>query len=68
MLERLQAAVTDATGHPWPQSGKDEVTPYAELIEDRYNPTLRLGYGDPQSPVAAPLEHDLHLNMMLGTS
>jgi hypothetical protein len=68
MLERLQAAVIDATGQPWPQTGGDQVTPFAELIEDRYNPSLRLGYGDPQSPVAAPLEHDLHLNMMLGTS
>ena len=52
MLERLQAAVTHATGQPWPHSGKDEITPYAKLIEDRYNPTLRLGYGDPQSPVS----------------
>jgi hypothetical protein len=30
--------------------------------------TLRLGYGDPQSPVAAPPEHDMHLNMMISTS
>jgi hypothetical protein len=68
MLERVQAAVIDATGQPWPHSGEDRVTPYAELIQDRYNPTLRLGYGDPQSPVVAPLEHDLHLNMMISTS
>ena len=68
MLERLQAAVIDATGRPWPHGGEDHVTPYAELIEDRYNPTLRLGYGDPRSPVAMPLEHDLHLNMMISTS
>jgi hypothetical protein len=68
MLERLQAAVIDATGQLWPHGGEDRVTPYAELVEDRYNPTLRLGYGDPQSPVAAPLEHDMHLNMMISTS
>jgi hypothetical protein len=68
MLERLQAAVINATAQPWAQRGEDRVTPYAELIEDRYNPTLRLGYGDPDSPVAAPLEHDLHLNMMISTS
>ena len=67
MLERLQAAVIDATGQPWPQSGEDRATPYAKLIEDRYNPKLRLGYGDPQSPVATPLEHDMHLNMMINT-
>jgi hypothetical protein len=68
MLERLQAAVIDATGHQWPQAGQNQVTPYAVLIEDRYNPTLRLGYGDPQSPVTTPLEHDLPLNMMISTS
>jgi hypothetical protein len=68
MLERLQAAVIDATGQQWPQSGDDQVTPYVELVEDRYNPTLRLGYGDPHSPVASPLEHDMHLNMMISSS
>ena len=68
MLERLQAAVIEATGQSWPEGGPDRVTPYAELIEDRYNPTLRLGYGDPQVPVATPLAHDLHLNMMISTS
>ena len=68
MLERLQAAVIDATGRPWPDIGEDRVTPYAELIEDRYNPMLRLGYGDPRSPVAMALEHDLHLNMLISTS
>ena len=68
MLERLQAAVIDATGQSWPEGAPDRVTPYAELIEDRYNPTLRLGYGDPHVPVATPLAHDLHLNMMISTS
>ncbi len=68
MLERLQVAVIDASGHPWPQADHEGVTPYAVLIEDRYNPTLRLGYGDPQSPVMSPVEHDLHLNMMISTS
>jgi hypothetical protein len=68
MLERLQAAVIDATGQPWPHSSQDRSTPYVELIEDRYNPTLRLGYGDPRSPTPMPLEHDLHLNMVISTS
>jgi hypothetical protein len=68
MLERLQAAVIDAAGQPWPQGGDDRVTPYAELVADRYNPTLRIGYGTPESPIATPLEHDLDLNMMISPS
>jgi hypothetical protein len=69
MLERLQAAVMQATGRPWPETSEDEPPPvHALLINDRYNPMLRLGYGDPQSPIATPVEHDLHLNMMLATS
>ncbi|MGA9856796.1 MAG: Clp protease N-terminal domain-containing protein [Solirubrobacteraceae bacterium] len=68
MLQRLQAAVIEATGRPWPHSDDGHVSAYAQLVEDSYNPTLRLGYGDPQSPAAAPLEHDLHLNMMISTS
>jgi hypothetical protein len=69
MLERLQAAVMQATGRPWPDTAKNRPPPvYAQLIDDRYSPTLRLGYGDPESPIATPIEHDLHLNMMLGTS
>lgn len=68
MLERLQAAVVDATDQPWPHGSADRVTPYAELTEDQHNPTLRLGYGDSQSPIATPLEHDLLLNMVISTS
>jgi hypothetical protein len=69
MLERLQAAVMQATGRLWPESPDDQAAPvYAQLIDDRYNPTLRLDYGDPQSPVATPVEHDIHLNMVIGTS
>jgi hypothetical protein len=68
MLERLQAAVIDATGRAWPDNGGSLAAPYAELVHDLYNPTLRLGYGNPRSPVATPLEHDLHLNMMISTS
>lgn len=69
MLERLQAAVIQATGRPWPDPPEDKAPPvYAQLIDDRYNPTLRVGYGSPPSPIATPVEHDLHLNMMLGTS
>jgi hypothetical protein len=36
--------------------------------ECRTSGTPWFGYGDPQSPVAAPLKHDLHLNMMISTS
>ncbi|HEY3946264.1 MAG TPA: Clp protease N-terminal domain-containing protein [Solirubrobacteraceae bacterium] len=69
MLERLQAAVMQATGQPWPAGAEDGAAPaHAELIDDSYNPTLRLGYGDPQSPIAAPLEHDILLNMVISTS
>jgi Clp amino terminal domain, pathogenicity island component len=69
MLERLQAAVIQATGRLWPETPDNKAAPvYAQLIDDRYNPTLRLGYGDPQSPVATPVEHDIHLNMVIGTS
>jgi hypothetical protein len=69
MLERLQAAVIHATGRPWPETPGDRAPPvHAQLIDDRYNPMLRLGYGDPQSPIATPVEHDLHLNMMLARS
>jgi hypothetical protein len=69
MLERLQAAVIQATGRPWPNTPEARPPPvHAQLIDDHYNPTLRLGYGDPQSPIATPVEHDLHLNMMLATS
>jgi hypothetical protein len=69
MLERLQADVTHATGQPWPATSEGEAAPvYAELTNDRYNPTLRLGYGTPLSPVAAPLKHDIHLHMMISTS
>ena len=69
MLERLQAAVMQATGKPWPAGTDEEAAPaYAKLISDPYNPTLRLGYGDPEEPIAAPLEHDILLNMVIGTS
>jgi len=69
MLERLQAAVMQATGEPWPDTGEGEAAPvHAELIDDRYNPMLRLGYGNPLAPVAARLKHDMHLNMMISTS
>lgn len=69
MLERLQAAVMQATGQPWPQTSGDLLPPvHAQLIDDSYNPMLRLGYGDPRSPIATPVERDLHLNMMLATS
>jgi len=68
MLERLQAAVIATTGRPWPEA-PDGATPdvHAELVDDRYNPKLRVGYGDPKSPVAAPAAHAIHLNMVIST-
>ena len=69
MLERLQSAVMQATGAPWPDTGDgNPAKVYVELIEDRYNPMLHLGYGHPLAPAAAPLKHDMHLNMMISTS
>ena len=67
MLERLQAAVTEGGGRPWPEGPGGEPAPaHAELIEDRYNPMLRLGYGDPAAPVVVAVEHDLRLSMAIG--
>ena len=66
MLERLQAAVMEATGAPWPSGPEqDLVTPYAEIVPDRFNPTLRLGYGDPQAPTLQVLQRDQLVNMIV---
>lgn len=54
MMERLQAAVMQTTGEPWPATPDDQPTlAHVQLIDDRFNPTLRLGYGDPDSPSSA---------------
>lgn len=68
MLERLQAAVTQTTGRPWPET-PDGATPrvHAQLIDDRYNPKLRLGYGDPEAPIATATGRDINLNMVVNT-
>jgi hypothetical protein len=66
MLECLRAAVIEATGRLWPETPAHQAAPVdAQLIDDRYNPMLRLGHGDPQSPVATPVEHDIHLDMVI---
>lgn len=70
MLERLQAAVIDAGGGaPWPIGPEHQpASVYAEMMPDRYNPKLRLGYGDPQAPTLAVPEHDLYVNMLTSSS
>jgi hypothetical protein len=66
MLERLQAAVMEASGAPWPSGPEQEmVTAYAEIVADRFNPTLRLGYGDPQAPTLQVLQHDQLVDMIV---
>lgn len=68
MLERLQSAVIEATGRGWPET-TDGTPPavHAELIADRFNPVLRLGYGAPASPVASAVRHHMLLNMVIDT-
>ena len=69
MLERVQAAVIEGSSRPWPDAGDGQpAAVYAELVDDRDNPLLRAGYGDPRSPIATPLDHDLHLNMTINTA
>jgi hypothetical protein len=66
MLERLQAAVMEATGSPWPSDSQQEpAAAYAEIVPDPFNPTLRLGYGDPQAPTLQVLQHDQLLNTLV---
>jgi hypothetical protein len=66
MLERLQAAVIEATGAPWPSGPEQDLVPaYAEIVPDRFNPTLRLGYGDPQTPTLQVLQRDQLVKMIV---
>ena len=66
MLERVQAAVMEITGAPWPpdQEG-DPATAYAEIVPDQFHPTLRLGYGDPRAPTLRVLERGQIVNMLI---
>jgi hypothetical protein len=69
MMERLQAAVMQATGEPWPATPDHQpALAHVQLIDDRFNPTLRLGYGDPDSAVVRVADPDIHLNMMIWSS
>jgi len=66
MLERLQAAVSETTGRPWPITDDGEpATPYAEIIPQRFNSPLRLGYGNPDAPVLRVADPDLLVHMMV---
>jgi ATP-dependent Clp protease ATP-binding subunit ClpA len=66
MLERFQAALTKVLGEPWPAPVDGRLAPaHAQVIPDRYNSRLRLGYGDPESPVLRVVEHDLLIHMMV---
>jgi hypothetical protein len=66
MLERFQAALTEIVGQPWPAADDGRPAPaHAHVIPDRYNPRLRLGYGDPETPVLRVTEHDLLVHMIV---
>ena len=66
MLERLQAAVTETTGQPWPVTDDGEqAPPYAQIIPQRFNTPLRLGYGSPDAPVLRVADPDFLVHMMV---
>ena len=66
MLERLQAAVSQTTGQPWPATADGEqAPPYAQIIPQRFNTPLRLGYGNPDAPVLRVAEPDFLVHMMV---
>jgi hypothetical protein len=66
MLERFQSALTQIVGEPWPTVVDGQPAPaHAHVIPDRYNPRLRLGYGDPEIPALHVVEHDLLIHMMV---
>jgi hypothetical protein len=66
MLERFQAALTEIGGEPWPAMVDGRPAPaHAHVIPDRYNSRLRVGYGDPKTPVLRVVEHDLLVHMMV---
>jgi hypothetical protein len=66
MLERFQTALTEIASEPWPAAVDRQPAPaHADVIADRYNSRLRLGYGDPENPVVRVVEHDLVIHMMV---
>ena len=66
MLERLQAAVSETTGQPWPATDDGhQAPPYAQIIPQRFNSPLRLGYGNPDAPVLRVADPDFLVHMMV---
>jgi Clp amino terminal domain, pathogenicity island component len=66
MLERLQAAISETTGQPWPAADHHQPPPpYAQIIPQRFNSPLRLGYGNPETPVLRVNERDLLVHMLV---
>jgi hypothetical protein len=65
-LGSLQAAVTTVTAANWPARTPDDEfpEPHAAIAGDSVNPTLRLWYGPPDSPVLE-LTPPILLNMIL---
>jgi hypothetical protein len=66
MLERLQTAVSETIGRSWPATDDEQLaSPYAQIIPQRFNSPVRLGYGDPEIPVLRVNEHDLLVHMLV---
>ena len=66
MLQQLQAAVSQTTEQPWPAAeDRQQPTPYAQIIPQRVNSPLRLGYGNPEAPALRVTSHDLLVHMIV---
>lgn len=66
MLERLQAAVCETTGQPWPITDDgQQAPPHAQIIPQRFNTSLRLGYGNPDAPVLRVADPNFLVHMMV---
>ena len=66
MLERLQTAVSDTTGQRWPVTDDgQQAPPYAQIIPQRENTPLRLGYGTPEAPVLRIADPDPLAHMIV---
>ncbi len=66
MLDQLQTAVSTVTGQPWPAAEDGQQAPsYAQIIPQRFNSPLRLGYGNPEAPSLRVTPHDLLVHMIV---
>ncbi|HTU30083.1 MAG TPA: Clp protease N-terminal domain-containing protein [Solirubrobacteraceae bacterium] len=66
MLEQLQTIVSEASGAPWPPAGGGQpAAAHTHLIQDRDNPRLQIGYGDPAAPAMRVVEPDPLVNMLV---